>query len=46
MPIYVAYFSYAPLNVAETSNIDFNQVISIIWNLFHKITPYSRFWQR
>ena len=28
MPIYVADFSYASLNVAETSNVDFYQEIS------------------
>ena len=46
MPIYVADFSYASLNVAETGNVDFNQEISIFWKYFHKITPCSRFWQR
>ena len=46
MPIYVADFSYASLNVAETSNVDFYQEISFFWNFFHKITLCSRFWQR
>ena len=46
MPVYVADFSYASLNVAETGNVDFNQEISIFWKYFHKITPCSRFWQR
>ena len=46
MPIYVADFSYASLNVAETGNVDFNQKISIFLFFSHKITPCSRFWQR
>ena len=46
MPIYVADFSYASLNVAETGNVDFNRKISIFLFFSYKITPCSRFWQR
>ena len=41
MPIYVADFSYASLNVAETGNVDFNQKISIFWFFPIKLRPVA-----